>query len=111
MPWAFFIEAVISLVDECDLLVTAVTRATHIAIGLGKKIVLFNAVFDGNEFELYGLGGILDQTLSVHLSILQLVQTIACSIQALIGSGTQLNVCSRPISVLFARLEVQQTVC
>jgi heptosyltransferase-2 len=33
--------------------------AMHIAIGLGKKIVLFNNVFNPHEFELYGLGTIL----------------------------------------------------
>jgi heptosyltransferase-2 len=34
--------------------------AMHIAIGLGKKLVLFNNVFNRNEFELYGLGTILE---------------------------------------------------
>ncbi len=33
--------------------------ATHIAIGLNKKIVLFNNTFNAHEFELYGLGEIL----------------------------------------------------
>jgi hypothetical protein len=32
----------------------------HITIGLGKKIVLFNNIFNRNEFELYGLGKILE---------------------------------------------------
>lgn len=50
----------INLVDQCHLVVTAVTMATHIAIGLGKKIVLFNNIFNRNEFELYGLGEILE---------------------------------------------------
>jgi heptosyltransferase-2 len=50
----------INLVDQCDLVVTAVTMATHIAIGLGKKIVLFNNIFNRHEFELYGLGEILE---------------------------------------------------
>ena len=31
----------------------------HIAIALGKKIVLLNNIFNKNEFELYGLGEIL----------------------------------------------------
>ena len=56
----FPLKQFINLVDQCDLLVTAVTMATHIAIGLGKKIVLFNNIFNKNEFELYGLGEILE---------------------------------------------------
>jgi heptosyltransferase-2 len=50
----------INLVDQCDLVVTAVTMAMHITIGLGKRIVLFNNIFNRHEFELYGLGEILE---------------------------------------------------
>jgi heptosyltransferase-2 len=50
----------INLVDQCKLVVTAVTMAMHIAIGLNKKIVLFNNIFNRHEFELYGLGEILE---------------------------------------------------
>ncbi len=50
----------INLVDQCDLVVTAVTMAMHITIGLRKKIVLFNNIFNRHEFELYGLGEILE---------------------------------------------------
>jgi ADP-heptose:LPS heptosyltransferase len=50
----------INLVDQCDLVITAVTMAMHITIGLGKKIVLFNNIFNRHEFELYGLGEILE---------------------------------------------------
>lgn len=56
----FPLEQFINLVDQCDLVVTAVTMATHIAIGLEKKIVLFNNIFNKHEFELYGLGKILE---------------------------------------------------
>ena len=31
----------------------------HIALGLGKKLVLFNNIFNPHEFELYGRGTIL----------------------------------------------------
>ncbi len=34
--------------------------ALHIAIGLEKKIVLFNNVFNRYEFELYNLGEIIE---------------------------------------------------
>lgn len=47
------------LVDTCELVVTAVTMAMHIAIGLNKKLVLFNNIFNPHEFELYGLGEII----------------------------------------------------
>jgi len=49
----------INLIDECDLIVTAVTMAMHIASGLEKKLVLFVNIFPKDEFELYGLGTIL----------------------------------------------------
>lgn len=56
----FPLKQFVNLVDQCDLVVTGVTMATHIAIGLEKKIVLFNNIFNKNEFELYGLGKILE---------------------------------------------------
>jgi len=48
------------LVNEVNLLVTGVTMAQHIGIGLGKRIVLLNNIFNRNEFELYGLGQIIE---------------------------------------------------
>jgi heptosyltransferase-2 len=50
----------INLVDNCDLIVTQVTSALHVAIGLKKRIVLMNNVFNKNEFYLYGLGEIIE---------------------------------------------------
>ncbi|MFH0989471.1 MAG: glycosyltransferase family 9 protein [bacterium] len=55
-PLAEFID----LVNQCDLVVTGVTMAMHITIGLNKKIVLFNNIFNKNEFELYNLGIVLE---------------------------------------------------
>ena len=55
----FSLEKFITLVDQCDLVVTGVTMAMHITLGLNKKIVLFNNIFNPNEFELFGLGEIL----------------------------------------------------
>jgi len=55
----FPLQQFINLVDQCDLVVTAVTMAMHLTIGLGKRIVLFNNIFNPHEFELYGLGEIL----------------------------------------------------
>jgi len=56
----FPLQQFIDEVDHCDLVVTAVTMAMHITIGLHKKIVLFNNIFNRNEFELYGRGEILE---------------------------------------------------
>ena len=56
----FELDKFILLVDQCDLVVTAVTMAMHIAIGLKKKLVLFNNIFNKNEFYLYGRGEIIE---------------------------------------------------
>lgn len=50
----------INLINRCNLVVTAVTMAMHITIALKKKIVLFNNIFNKNEYYLYGLGEILE---------------------------------------------------
>lgn len=56
----FDLKKFIILVNHCDLVVTAVTLALHIAIGLRKKVVLFNNIFNRHEFELFGRGIILE---------------------------------------------------
>ena len=56
----FPLKTFINLVNQVDLVVTAVTMAMHITLGLNKKIVLFNNIFNKNEFELYGLGEIIE---------------------------------------------------
>ena len=56
----FPLRRFINLVDKVDLVVTGVTMGMHIAIGLRKKIVLLNNIFNRNEFELYGLGEIVE---------------------------------------------------
>jgi ADP-heptose:LPS heptosyltransferase len=55
----FPIKSFFNLVNKCDLIVTQVTMAMHIAIGLNKKLVLMNNIFNPNEFELYGNGEII----------------------------------------------------
>lgn len=49
----------ISLMAQCDLVVSAVTMGMHIAIGLRKPLVLLNNIFNPYEFELYGRGEII----------------------------------------------------
>lgn len=56
----FSLEKFISLINKCDLVVSVVTMASHLAIGLKKPIVLINNIFNSNEFELYGRGQIVE---------------------------------------------------
>jgi heptosyltransferase-2 len=56
----FSLPEFMSEVNRCDLIVTAVTMAMHLAIGYRKKMVLFNNIFNKHEFELYGRGEILE---------------------------------------------------
>lgn len=56
----FALNDFLNLTNRCDLIVTSVTMTLHIAIGFGKKIVLLNNIFNKFEFELYGLGTILE---------------------------------------------------
>jgi ADP-heptose:LPS heptosyltransferase len=56
----FPLNQFINLMDQCDLIVTQVTMGMHIAIGLQKKIVLMNNIFNPNEFDLYNLGEIIE---------------------------------------------------
>jgi ADP-heptose:LPS heptosyltransferase len=56
----FPLRGFISLMNRCDAVVSAVTMAMHIAIGLRKPLILFNNIFNRNEFELYGRGEIIE---------------------------------------------------
>ena len=56
----FSLKQFLSEMNQCELVVTAVTMGMHFAIGLEKKIVLFNNIFNKHEFELYGKGEILE---------------------------------------------------
>lgn len=56
----FPLKQFLSEMNQCELVVTAVTMGMHFAIGLEKKIVLFNNIFNKHEFELYGKGEILE---------------------------------------------------
>ncbi len=58
-PGTFSLKSFISLMDECDTVVSAVTMGMHLAIGLKKKLILMNNIFNPNEFELYGRGEIV----------------------------------------------------
>ncbi len=58
-PGTFSLKEFISLMDQCDAVVSAVTMAMHLAVGLQKKLILMNNIFNKYEFELYGRGEIV----------------------------------------------------
>lgn len=58
----FSLEKFISLIDKCDVVVSVVTMAAHLAIGLKKPLILINNIFNAKEFELYGRGEIVEPT-------------------------------------------------
>jgi len=55
----FPLEQFINLIDQCDLIVTQVTMGMHLTLGLQKKIVLMNNIFNPNEFDLFDRGEII----------------------------------------------------
>jgi heptosyltransferase-2 len=59
-PGCFSLKEFISLMNQCDYVVSAVTMAMHLAIGLKKNLILMNNIFNPHEFELYGRGEIVE---------------------------------------------------
>ena len=62
-PGYFNLQKFISLMNQCDCVVSAVTMGMHIAIGLKKPLILMNNIFNLKEFELYGRGEIIQPEL------------------------------------------------
>lgn len=58
-PGNYNLQEFISLINQCDAVVTAVTMAMHLAIGMKKQLILINNIFNPHEFELYGRGEIV----------------------------------------------------
>jgi len=61
-PGTFSLPEFIAITANTDIVVTVVSMMMHIAIALKKNLVLFNNIFNKNEFELYGRGVILEPT-------------------------------------------------
>lgn len=57
------IREFMNIVDNCDIIITTVSMTLHLAIGLNKKTILLNNVFNKNEFYLYGNGFIIEPKL------------------------------------------------
>ena len=53
------LEVFYAMLHRCNCLVTSVTQAMHLAIAAKTPLVLFNNIFNPNEFELYGRGEIV----------------------------------------------------
>jgi len=49
----------INLIDQCDAVITQVTMGMHLTLGLGKRIVLMNNIFNPYEFDLFDKGEII----------------------------------------------------
>lgn len=60
----FTYQQFIGLISLTDIVVTSVTFAFHVAVGLEKKILLLNNTFNKNEFFMYGNGVILEPRVS-----------------------------------------------
>ena len=43
----------VSMINQCDLVVTSITTAMHVALGLGKRVIALNSIFNPCEFEGY----------------------------------------------------------
>lgn len=59
----FPLRTFFSLIDQCNIVVTQVSMAMHIAIALNKKLILMNNIFNKNEFYLYDNGVIIEPDL------------------------------------------------
>ncbi len=59
-PGVKSLDVFYAMVSRCDALVTSVTQAMHLAIAARVPLILFNNIFNKNEFELYGRGEIVE---------------------------------------------------
>jgi heptosyltransferase-2 len=48
-----------AMIHNCDVVVSAVSMAMHLAIGLKRPLILFNNIFNSYEFYLYNRGEIV----------------------------------------------------
>lgn len=88
----FPFDEFVSLLDTCDLIVTSVTMALHIAVGLKKKIVFFNNIFNKHEFETYGRGVIVEPDIKCKGCYKDVCAT---KCMELVGVEQVFNICKR----------------
>lgn len=58
-PGHFPLPQFINQISQCDIVVTQVTMAMHLTLGLGKKIVLMNNIFNPYEFNVTPERGVI----------------------------------------------------
>lgn len=58
-PGTYSLQEFIAITAQCDAIVTAVSMMMHIALALGKPMILFNNIFNKYEFDLNGNGQII----------------------------------------------------
>ena len=56
----FSLQQFSNIVSACDVVVTTVTMALHLAIAHRRQVVLMNNIFNKHEFELYGRGVLIE---------------------------------------------------
>ncbi len=98
----------VALLDRCDLVVTAVTMAMHLTIGLGKRIVLFNNIFNRHEFDLYGLGEVLEPAQPCTCFYSPTCTNDAYRCMDHLSVDAVLDACSRLLPVAPARRKAQR---
>ncbi len=59
-PGTYSLKEFFAITDACDMIVTQVSMMMHIATALQKKMILFNNIFNKNEFYLYNRGLIIE---------------------------------------------------
>ncbi len=59
-PGTYSLEEFFAITAACDMIVTPVSMMMHIATALKKKMILFNNIFNKNEFYLYNRGVIIE---------------------------------------------------
>jgi len=59
-PGVHSLEEFFAITSACTLIVTPVSMMMHIATALRKKMILFNNIFNKNEFYLYDRGVIIE---------------------------------------------------
>ncbi|MFA5499522.1 MAG: glycosyltransferase family 9 protein [Candidatus Omnitrophota bacterium] len=76
----FTLPEFVDLIDQCEYVVSQVTMAMHIAIGLNKTLILLNNIFNKNEFFLYNNGAIIEPKLDC-LGCFKQIQDKRCVVE------------------------------
>lgn len=87
----------INVINHCDLVITPVSMALHLAVGLDKSVLVLNNIFNRHEFYLYEKGAVLEPPLSC-LGCYKTEFDKACPV----GDCTLLYDCDRLVTLIEA---------